>query len=190
MNAFKTLALSLLLFFVAISCTKTLNWELYPNTKYGYEVLLPKKPIENTRAGKSEFGELEIYMASCPAAHEGELGDNALYMVSQILYPKDSVDFDNADVLDSFFENIINGTVRKINGTLESKEVANLDGFAGREVKISFKSEGIKGENLIRLRLHLVENALYLLQTITPAEKDDNDDIEKFMASFKLLSKK
>ena len=190
MNALKTLALLLLLFFVAISCTKTVTWELYPNPKYGYEVLLPKKPIESTRDGKSEFGELKIYIASSPAAYEGELGDNGLYMVSQILYPKDSVDFEKVEVMDSFFENIINGTVQKIKGRLVSKKVIDLDGFPGREVKISFKNEGIGGDNIIRLRLLLVENALYLIQTITVAEKDDNEGIGKFMDSFKLLSKK
>jgi hypothetical protein len=190
MNAVKTLALSLLLFFIVISCSKTINWELYSNPEYGYEVLLPKKPIERKKTGKSEFGVLKVYVASSPAAYEGELGDNGLYMVSQTLYPKDSVDFEKAEVMDSFFENIINGVVQKINGTLVSKKAIILHSFPGREVKFSFKKEGLEGDHLIRLRLYLIDNALYLLQTITAVEKDDNQDIGKFMDSFKLITKK
>ena len=65
---------------------------------------------------------------------------------------------------------------------IHDKVIYYLD-YPGREVKIDFKN----GEAVITMRIYLVDNAVYLLQTITYPEKDYNKSQTKFFNSFKLL---
>ena len=59
--------------------------------------------------------------------------------------------------------------------TLQKKAMEN--------VKIDFNG----GRAFIQMRLYLVENKMYLLQTITEAEKDNNKSVGRFMDSFALI---
>lgn len=68
-----------------------------------------------------------------------------------------------------------------MNGKLISETNISLDKYQGREIKIDFKN----GLAIIKARFYLVNNTVYIIQTITKTENDNN----KSMNSFELKNK-
>jgi hypothetical protein len=42
---------------------------------------------------------------------------------------------------------------------------------------------------IMKMRFYLVRNKMYIIQTITDIKKTDNKSAERFMGSFRLISK-
>jgi hypothetical protein len=84
--------------------------------------------------------------------------------------------------LPEFFRTSIDGAVKNVNGKLISEKVVALDGFPGREVKIDYGN----GMAIIFLRMFLVNNKGYFVQTISQTGKEGNESAARFHKSFKL----
>lgn len=155
------------------------GWQLYESKAGGYKMTFPKVPIESKDIINSDIGKLNTYTVTCGADE-----DNAAYMVTYIDYP-DSLVHTEIVELDPFYEGVISGSVGEINGKLLYAKNIQLNDVEGREAKISFEVQGESG--LSTLRLFLVANRMYMIQTITETQKDANVSIGRFMDSFQFI---
>ena len=178
----KLLAVSLILFLL-MSLSKPETWYLLESEPLGYKIEFPKEPTENPQVVNSEIGELKMNIFMLDAS-KSRKDDNLVYMVNYTEYPDTLISSEKIDILDNFFRNSIDGAVRNVHGKLLSEKIIKINEYPGREIKIDFKD----GMAVIRIRLYLVKNKLYMLQTITETKKDFNKSINRFMDSFELIN--
>lgn len=158
------------------------NWVTIKSEEFGYSVEFPQQPKPIQQSVNTELGPMAMNMNMLDVSSiEGE--DNLVYGVIQSVYPEGTIHSDSTEMLDSFFEGSVNGAVKNVRGELLSELIISLGKYPGREIKIDFQN----GMAVIRMRMYLVENRTYILQTITATEKDFNKSITHFMDSFKLL---
>jgi len=158
------------------------EWFWLESKQYGYKVEFPDKPTERPQRIKSAIGELKLNMFIYDASKAPQ-DDNLMYMVNYTEYPDSVVNADKIENLDVFFRGAIDGAVKNVNGKLLSEKIIELGKHEGREVKVDFQD----GVAVIRMRMFLVQNKMYMLQTITETSKDFNKSITRFMDSFQFI---
>jgi hypothetical protein len=155
------------------------------NSGYVYEnaqisITFPKKPEITTQSVPTAVGDINMNIASYDASKNGD-GNFAFSFISSV-YPDSLINSNKKELLQGFFRNSIDGAIKNVDGKLISESEIELNGFPGREVKIDYGN----GLAIIFLRLYLVKNNVYFVQTITQTAKDGNADVRKFHQSFKL----
>ncbi|HEX4372302.1 MAG TPA: hypothetical protein VHZ50_03260 [Puia sp.] len=113
---------------------------------------------------------------------ETEKDDNHVYLVNETTYPDSLINSDKKEILDEFFKKAIGGAVKNVQGTLLSEKNMELNEFPGREVRIDYRN----GLAVIKMRLYLVKNIVYMMETITDTKKQSNSSVDKFLNSFQL----
>ncbi|HKC68833.1 MAG TPA: hypothetical protein VKG26_11430 [Bacteroidia bacterium] len=161
--------------------TKSDSWYLVESKPFGFKIEFPVKPAEQTKVINSELGELNMNMFLYDASKAKD--DNLVYLASYTEYPKDAVDSDNKEVQKKMLRSGIDGAVNNVQGKLLSEKIITLDGFEGIEARIDFKN----GMAIIKMRMYLVHNKMYILETITETSKESNKSVSKFLDSFKLF---
>lgn len=99
------------------------------------------------------------------------------------LHPDSLINSDKKEILADVFKNAVNGAVETAHGKLLNEMIIEFKGYPGREIRIDFQN----GTAVITMRLYLIKNKMYMLETITVTDKDFNTSIKKFMNSFDLL---
>jgi hypothetical protein len=176
----KTLFFSLLI--VCMSFVSDGAWKTMTYKKFNFKIDFPKKPKSKPSSVKSEVGKLKLNMYVYDASKDKE-SPNLVYLANYTEYPVGLIDSKNTEKLDGIFRSSIDGASKNVDGKIRSEKSISLKGFPGREVKISFQ----EGLAIITMRVYLVNNKMYLLETIAETAKDGNDMIAKFMNSFDLL---
>ncbi|MCV9386186.1 hypothetical protein [Reichenbachiella ulvae] len=172
------LFMTLLLF----SFSKSDKWVLFESTEYGFKVDFPKEPTSNPQTVNSEIGLLKMNIFMYEASNNKK-DDNLVYMVNSTEYPDTLINSNKTEILYNFFRNSIDGAVNNVHGKLLSETVITIDEYPGREIRVDFQN----GKAVITMRLYLVKNQMYMLQTITETNKDFNNSIKRFFDSFELL---
>ena len=86
------------------------------------------------------------------------------------------------EILDDFFKKSIAGSLNNVQGKLLSEKVIELGKYPGREIRVDFQN----GLGVIKMRIYLVKNTMFMIQTITDTQKQYNKSVDKFMNSFQL----
>jgi len=155
------------------------EWLLFKS--HGFKIEFPKKPDLDSTVVNSAIGKLKMYTFMYDAS-ENKKDENLTYGVLSTEYPDSIVNSDRTDLLPAYFRNGIDGSVKNVQGKLLSEKTIELNGFPGREIKIDYK----EGLAVIKMRLYLVKNKMYIIQTITMTKNEFNKSIDRFMDSFKL----
>lgn len=159
-------------------------WYLLTATAYGFKIEFPEKPTEKAQSVNSAVGKLKMNMYMLEPASKNQ-DENLVYLVNYTEYPEGTVDSNDKENLDGFFRNSIDGAVANVNGKLVSEKNITLGKYPGREAKVDFQN----GLAVITMRIYLVNNTMYMLETICETKKDSNASITKFMDSFALTVK-
>ncbi|TLX77659.1 hypothetical protein E9993_03180 [Labilibacter sediminis] len=166
-----------------LSFAKAGKWFQFESSEFGFKIEFPKEPTSNPQVINSAIGELKMNMFMYHASSNGK-DDNLVYLANYTEYPDSLVNSENTETLPTFFRNSIDGAVTNVHGKLLSEKNIAIDEYPGREVRIDFQ----QGKAVITMRIFLVKNKMYMLQTITATNKDFNKSITQFMDSFKLLT--
>ena len=180
-NSKKLMVLPFILM-MAMSFSQSKDWFLLKSNQFGYEIKFPEKPTKNNQVIDSEIGELTLNIFSYDAS-QSSIDENLIYMVNCTVYPASLVNSDSTEILSDFYRNSIDGAVSNVKGKLLSEKVVDLGAYQGREVEVDFRD----GLAVINMRMFLVGNKMYLMQTITKTDSYSNKSIDRFMNSFKLL---
>jgi hypothetical protein len=167
---------------LCLSFVSDAPWKTMTYKKFNFKIDFPKKPTSKPSSINSGVGKLKLNMFVYDASKDQD-AQNQVYLVNYTEYPEGLVDSRDTAKLDGIFRSSIDGAAKNVNGKILSEKTISLRGFPGREVKISFQ----EGLDIITMRIYLVNNKMYLLETIAETAKDGNDVIARFMNSFDLL---
>jgi hypothetical protein len=159
-----------------------MEWVEYSSKEGGYKISMPAAPQEQSRKVPSALGELDMFMA---ILESDETDDNLLYLSAYTEYPADKINSDlPQDDLNRFFTGAAEGSARSMNGKVDTMFVNNYKGFPGRRIRTSVQ---LGDQSFLALQqLVLVKNKFYMMQTITKADQDNNENSKKFFGSFRL----
>ncbi|HYX42445.1 MAG TPA: hypothetical protein VE821_12145 [Pyrinomonadaceae bacterium] len=138
------------------------QWVKFSSTAGGFSILLPAQPKEETES-KDNFTS-HLFTAKT---------DRAIYIVGYGDYAP-SVHLDTEGELAANRDNSIRGLKAHLTG---SRSIT-LAGHPGLE----YTAESDQGA--FKYRVYLVGNRVYQFAAITPAGKDDAENVNKFFASF------
>ena len=175
----KTLGIVLLFTALMMSFTKLEDWYLLESSSY--TILFPKKPTASTQKVDSKVGQLTMNL-NIYEIPENEKDDNYVYLLNETSYPDSVINSDMKDKLNEFYEKAIEGSVNSVKGKLLTEKTIQVGEYPGREVLIDYPAGGA----IVKLRLVLVKNIVYLIEVMTDAKKVANESSEKFFNSFQL----
>lgn len=168
-----------LLVFLSTQLPKPANeWYTYQNQQFSIE--FPQEPEVTKQNVPTAIGDIEMKIAS----YEGpkNTDGNLAYVFISSIYPDSLINSGSKEKLPGFFRSSIDGAVKNVNGKLISEKVVTLNGFPGREANVDYGN----GLAIIAVRMFLVKNHVYFVQTISEAGKADNENALRFHQSFKL----
>jgi hypothetical protein len=180
MKKLKSLAAVLSLLFISFGFTTASQWQMYEVGDF--KAKFPSKPTYETQVVNSAVGNLTMHIHTYQDT-TGKLDDNIVYGIITTEYPDSIIDSNNPELLANMYRSAIDGAVANVNGKLLSETSITLAGkHGGKEVKVDYG----EGMAIIRMRLFIVKNKMYILQVITLTEKDNNASINEFLNSFQL----
>jgi hypothetical protein len=168
--------------FSLVSFTFSDTWFQLTSIAYKYKIEFPEKPEETPNVLETKIGKLKMNMFVYDAS-KSKTDENLVYLVNFTEYPDSLINSDMKDKMPAFFRNSIDGAVTNVHGKLLSEKDIEKRGFPGREIRVDFKD----GLAVIKMRIYLVKNKMYLIEVITETKKDFNKSIDRFMDSFDLL---
>ncbi len=182
---FKKISTLSFIFFISVIFSGfiiTSDWFLLKSEDQGYQIEFPKEPSENVQTVNTEAGPVDMHIHMLDLSKKEE-DSNLIYLSSYAQYPDTLVHSDRKEQLAGFFKETIDGLVSSIDGKRLDEKMVQLGEYQGKEVKINFQD----GMAIIRIRVYLVENRVYMLQVVTKTENDSNESISRFMNSFALI---
>lgn len=154
------------------------DWYTYQNQEISIE--FPKEPELTTQTVPTAIGAIEMKIASYDGSKDGDA--NLAYVFISSVYPDSLINSSKTKKLAAFFRGGIDGAVKNVHGRLISEREVTLNGFPGREAKVDYGN----GVAIIFLRMFLVHNRSYFVQTISATGKEDNESAARFRKSFQL----
>jgi hypothetical protein len=181
MKTLKILAGSILLACATLSFVPLDEWIMVRTANC--KIFFPEEPIDQSRTVNTAKGDLKVNIYLYKASPNTK-DENIAYILTETEYPDSVMSSDKTDKLEEFFKNSIDGVVNNFHSKLLSQSTTQINGFPGREVKLDLQN----GKAIMNIRFYLVKNRMYMLETITNADKDANKSIEKFMNSFEITN--
>lgn len=158
------------------------SWKEFSSQDGYFSVLLPGTPVKQLQQAGGPTGPVDYFAYTLQTeAHS--------YYVAFLDFPEVPND---ARGIRKILDGARDGAIATINGTLVSEQDLSLKGMPGRSMTVEGPSQVLKA------RIYLAELRLYLLMIVankTPAPSPetgilDNVTVEKFLGSFKLMSRK
>jgi hypothetical protein len=154
-------------------------WEVFVTD--AFEISFPDKPVLDTNLLNSDIGILKMYTYMYDASKQ-KRSKNKIFSLVHVAYPADLFHSNQPEQVTSIFRNTVDGAVANVQGKLLSEEITSLNNFPGRIVEIDFQD----GFAVILMHCYLVENKMYIVQTITETNAYPNEMSQRFIAYFKL----
>jgi hypothetical protein len=159
------------------------GWVTFESRDQAFSAMFPGKVDESEQSVKTDVGELALKIFAYEPA-ESLQDDNMVYMVMTTTYPASSnISSDATADLPTMFRNAVDGGVKNVSGKLLAEKDIKIAGYPGREYKISYQD----GDNIIKGKMYLVKQRMYMIQGIYSKEKDGNATLQKFLDSFRLM---
>ena len=161
------------LILLLFTATFAVTWTTYKDVDGRFEILTPMTPTAKTFKVNSEYGMIETKALSMFSE-----SDQNQYLFAYSDYP-----LEKSENITDFFQNRIVGSVDNLHGQLLNEEIIEYKGYPGRKIRILWKN----GELVNNVKFYLIKNRLYYLQVTTSKRNDFNNDIYKFLNSFKYI---
>ncbi len=158
-----------------IAASAEIKFEKFTSKPFGFSVLMPGTPKEQTTKIKSGLGDLDNNSFTV-------ITDNKVFWnVLVIDYPAGSA----AERQEALLDGAVNVNVNRLKGKKISETKNPLDGtkFPGRQVQIEAESVGF-----VRAHMYLVGDRLYQVIVQGPKEVVTSADATKYLESFKLVN--
>lgn len=162
------------------SFTQT-DWKRFTSYEGKFSVLSPAELQEKVNNIETEVGTMAYHSFFYqPIEKEPE---NFIYMISYVDYPEAAFHPDSTEVINDFFETTIAGAVESLNGELRYSNEVSLNDNPGRIWRIDY----INGEAVMKTKAFLAGNRYYSIQVASHKDKSLNNDMDKFLDSFKII---
>jgi|GEM_PF-2046528 hypothetical protein len=163
----------LFLLFAFMATPVHAEWKEYAISKGAFAVSMPRAPVIEKHAVDTEFGAIDTQVVLA------KTGPSVAYAVVYCEYPQDAL-FCIAP--EKYLNRAGDQMVRKMNGNLINESQILLDGFPGREIKISVPN------GILHLKLFAVGKRSYQIYAVGLNNSASHTDARKFLTSFRLLN--
>lgn len=175
-----------ILLFICIWCFAHNNilsaqdkWEAFAPTDKSFEILTPYPMKSGEKKLLTDVGEVHPKTWICEGKKED---DNYLYLIALIDYPEGTFHKDSVELVDALFKVSMETHIQDLGGSLVYQADAPLGFHKGLIYRASYNDNKL----VAKCRLLLVGDRFYSLQVYTISEKSLNDNISKFLNSFKV----
>jgi len=179
----KNLFYTMILFFVMSTFVNAQDkWINFKSVDFAFIAEFPNEPKKSVQKVPTAVGDIDMYMFTLQSTNNDD--NNAIYSVIKSDYPEEQ--FENADdeYNNTVLNGAVNGAVTNVNGELVFDNKIAFNGYPGRSFKINID------QAYIYMNAYLVENTIYITQVICMKQKDQNEDINRFLGSFDIIKVK
>ena len=162
-----------------VNAQEPLQWVSYESPAFNFKIDFPKTPVYKIDTLETDVGNLFLNVAELDCSEEDGYS-NLVYMINCTVYPDTLIHSDFTEIVESFFDNTINGAVDNISGEILSQSVVNYSNYPGREVRIA----GDEGLTVFITRMYLIKSQFFMMIILTDTGKENNSNIAKFFDSF------
>jgi hypothetical protein len=164
-------------FSTLISQAQDVDWFTYHSKKWDYSIEFPEEPEESKEWTETMVGSLKMYVAMYQT-------EESSYMTSVTSYPEAMLNlFAKAKDGDPFYDGLFNGLSGSLEGTVESQKPIQYGAYKGREARIHAFDESA----LVTVRVYVIENEVYMIQTMYAIDAVQEENMKRFFDSFKLV---
>jgi len=158
------------------------NWKPFKDYDGRFSVLAPGELEKRTTEIETDIGTV-IYNSFIYQAQDEE-EENLVYMVSYCDYPEYTIHSDSTELIESFFGTTVESSVESVQGELIYATDINLGTYPGKHWRVNYNDN----KAVIKTKAYVVGQRYYSVQAITYKYKSLNQDMDKFLDSFQLLS--
>jgi hypothetical protein len=160
-------------------CQKT--WVNFAPPGENFEIEVPHEMKDGQKKILTEVGELKPTTWIC----QGQKGDqNHLYLVSYVDYPTDTFHPDSTALIRDFLQASLETHINDLHGTLTYQSESPYITHPGILYRASYNDN----KHVVKSRVILIGDRFYAIQVYTNSEKSLNEDMNKFLYSFRLKS--
>lgn len=145
-----------------------------------FTIKFPATPVQRNVSLDSGYGKLALVTLSY---EPGEKDENYVYVAVETTYPPKSVDVNNPEALNEFYNMAIDNSIRSVYGKLISVKDIKYRKHPGKEFRASYAD----GKALLVYRVFYINDHGYITGVITSPVKDNNKLMLDFLNSFKLI---
>ena len=157
---------------------------LLKSEEHGYQIEFPSLPMDNHPSVNSPFGELKMHVFLYDASMVNKKDENQMYLLNLTIYPpQGEIHSNRGENISEFYRSTIDGIIKQNRGTILTQKEIEINNYPGKEFKLEIKN----GKAILTGRLFLIENKMFLIQTIADKKKEGNQAQQKFFESFLLL---
>lgn len=154
------------------------EWEHVKYDTIGFSISSPDLLVQNEQEAITELGKMKVISFGLSPKND----DNLLYQLIVISYPEGSIDEDSLDFKNALLLDLVDQSVSESNGELIYTEEIELQSRMGVQWRVHSESNlSIKSKALID------DNRVFIIQVMTRKEKSLNENINRFIDSFRFL---
>ena len=162
----------LILFVLAVNDAGA-EWKEYAISNGAFAISMPTAPIIEKHAIETETGHIDTRIVMA------KIGSSVAYAVVYCEYPQDAL-FSRAP--EKYLNTASDQMLRKMNGILINESDIRLDGYPGREIRMSVPN------GILQMKLYAVGNRSYQIYAVSLDGSGSTVDARRFLASFRLLN--
>ena len=162
----------LFLLFVLMVNPVDAEWKEYAVSTGAFAISMPTSPVVEKHAVDTGSGLIDTHIVLA------KTGPSVAYAVVYCEYPQDAL-FCKAP--EKYLTTASDQMVRKMNGDLTSESQILLDGFPGREIKMTVPN------GILHLKLYAVGKRSYQIYAVALNDSASHTDARRFLSSFRLL---
>lgn len=156
-------------------------WVNFAPTGENFVIEVPHAMKDGQKKILTDVGELKPKTWIC----QGEKGDqNHLYLLSYVDYPSDTFHPDSIQLIKDFLQASLETHIHDLNGTLTYQSESPYITYPGILYRASYNAN----QHVVKSRVILVNDRFYALQVYTNSEQSLNEDMNRFLHSFRIKS--
>ncbi len=170
--------LPFLLVYLSLPLQSQRIWQKFIPPGQSFEVMSPGEMKNGEKSILTDIGSLQ----PVTWLHQGNAEDsNYLYLISYIDYAEGTFHQDSTEMINSLLDVSVETQVKTLSGDLVYQSEAPFGLHPGVVFRVSYNNN----KAVVKGKMILIRDRLYILQVYTLSERSLNPDMDKFLDSFK-----
>lgn len=157
----------------------SLNWTVFTSENGGFSVMTPGDLDLQVQSIPTQVGEIQLH------TYTHKVPDSTAqvfqYSVTYYEYPEILIPADSTEMLAQFFDETLVAIAERLDGRIVYSEPVPFQDYPARLTRISYHEDKYALKN----KMVLANNRFYLIEVFSTSDKVVDDDINKFIDSFK-----
>lgn len=168
---------SLLIIVLILSSFSNRDWIWF--NKDDYKISFPGDPSTDSTVQETKLGPITVFTHSFESAEDVN-DSNLVYIAVVTHYPPQFANTTDKAFIAGFFSGAVKSAVSSMPGKLISEKEIKLNDYPGREIKVDYGD----GAAIVTMRIILVKDRVFGIQTIALPGKEDNSTALRYFDSF------